>query len=237
MLPASFAAEVPVFMATPTSAWASAGASFVPSPVIATIRPFACSSLISAIFASGVASARKSSTPASCGDHGGGDAVVAGDHHRADAHPPQLVEALVHAALDDVLQVDDAEHEVVLRDDERRAARRGRSCRPPRRARPATRPPCSSTKRLTASAAPLRSCLPSRSTPLIRVVAENGMNVASCSPSSRPRSPYRSFASTTIERPSGVSSASEASCATSASSCSRRRRRPGGTRPPAGCRA
>ena len=94
MLPASFAAEVPVFIATPTSACASAGASFVPSPVIATIRPFACSSLISAIFASGVASARKSSTPASCGDHGGGDAVVAGDHHRADAHPPQLVEAL-----------------------------------------------------------------------------------------------------------------------------------------------
>ena len=66
MLPASLAAVVPVFIATPTSAWASAGASFVPSPVIATIRPFACSSLISAIFASGVASARKSSTPASC---------------------------------------------------------------------------------------------------------------------------------------------------------------------------
>ncbi|MEU6679871.1 hypothetical protein, partial [Streptomyces sp. NPDC046925] len=28
----SLAAEVPVFMATPTSAWASAGASLVPSP-------------------------------------------------------------------------------------------------------------------------------------------------------------------------------------------------------------
>ena len=65
MLPASLAADVPVFIATPTSAWASAGASLVPSPVIATMRPFACSSLISASFASGVASARKSSTPAS----------------------------------------------------------------------------------------------------------------------------------------------------------------------------
>ena len=54
-----------MFIATPTSACASAGASFVPSPVIATMRPFACSSLISAIFVSGVASARKSSTPAS----------------------------------------------------------------------------------------------------------------------------------------------------------------------------
>ena len=35
---------------------------------------------------------------------------------------------------------------------------------------------------------------------------------------SRPRMPYFSLASTTIERPSGVSSASEASCAASASS-------------------
>ena len=39
MLPASLAACVPVFMATATSAWASAGASFVPSPVMATRCP------------------------------------------------------------------------------------------------------------------------------------------------------------------------------------------------------
>ena len=63
MLPASLAAEVPVFMATPTSAWASAGASLVPSPVIATSLPPSCSFLIRAILSSGVASARKSSTP------------------------------------------------------------------------------------------------------------------------------------------------------------------------------
>ena len=36
MLPASFAACVPLFIATATSACASAGASLVPSPVIAT---------------------------------------------------------------------------------------------------------------------------------------------------------------------------------------------------------
>jgi len=65
MLAASFAAAVPLFMATPTSAWASAGASFVPSPVIATRRPCACSSRISCILSSGFASATKSSTPAS----------------------------------------------------------------------------------------------------------------------------------------------------------------------------
>ena len=39
MLPASLAACVPVFIATPTSACASAGASLVPSPVIATSLP------------------------------------------------------------------------------------------------------------------------------------------------------------------------------------------------------
>ena len=63
MFPASRAACVPVFIATPTSACARAGASFVPSPVIATIRPSPCSDLISSILRSGVASARKSSTP------------------------------------------------------------------------------------------------------------------------------------------------------------------------------
>ena len=65
MLPASRAATVPVFMATPTSAWASAGASLVPSPHIATSLPCACSSRMSASLSSGVAWARKSSTPAS----------------------------------------------------------------------------------------------------------------------------------------------------------------------------
>ena len=55
----------------------------------------------------------------------------------------------------------------------------------------------------------------------MRVCAENGMK---CAPSSwmlRPRSPCFSLTSTTIERPSGVSSARLASCAASASSSSR----------------
>ena len=46
---------VPVFMATPTSACASAGASLVPSPHIATSLPLACSSRISRSLSSGVA--------------------------------------------------------------------------------------------------------------------------------------------------------------------------------------
>ena len=65
MLPASRAACVPVFIATPTSDCASAGASLVPSPHIATSRPPACSLRISSNLSSGVASARKSSTPLS----------------------------------------------------------------------------------------------------------------------------------------------------------------------------
>ena len=65
MLAASLDAEVPEFIASPTSAWARAGASFVPSPVIATRWPSACSRRMIAILSSGLASATKSSTPAS----------------------------------------------------------------------------------------------------------------------------------------------------------------------------
>ena len=72
-----------------------------------------------------------------------------------------------------------------------------------------------------ASTAPLRTQDPPTSTPLIRVCAVKGMKLARRSATSRPRMPYFSLASTTIERPSGVSSAREASCAASASSRSR----------------
>ena len=123
MLPASRAAMVPVFIATPTSACASAGASLVPSPHIATSLPCACSSRISLSLVSGVAWARKSSTPGFGGDRRGGERIVAGDHHGADAHAAQLGEALPDAALDDVLQMDDAEQAAVL-------APRPAACRP-----------------------------------------------------------------------------------------------------------
>ncbi len=92
------------------------------------------------------------------------------------------------------------------------------------------RPPCCVTQRPIASTAPFRISRPCRFTPLIRVMALNGTNSASLCPRSsktrpssasvRPRSPKRCLASTTMLRPSGVSSGSEASCARSASSCS-----------------
>ncbi len=46
----SMATSVPVPMAMPTWACASAGASFTPSPAIATTRPAACSSFTTAAF-------------------------------------------------------------------------------------------------------------------------------------------------------------------------------------------
>jgi hypothetical protein len=64
MLPASRAAMVPVFMRRRHRP-APAGASLVPSPHMATSLPCACSSRMSFSFVSGVAWARKSSTPAS----------------------------------------------------------------------------------------------------------------------------------------------------------------------------
>ena len=51
---ASFATSVPVIpIATPTSACLSAGASFTPSPVIATILPFRCHAFTIRILCSG----------------------------------------------------------------------------------------------------------------------------------------------------------------------------------------
>ena len=56
-----------------------------------------------------------------------GHRIVAGDHDGADAHAAKLGEALANAALDDVLEVNDAEQLAVLGDGERRAAGLGDS--------------------------------------------------------------------------------------------------------------
>jgi hypothetical protein len=56
---------VPVFIATPTSAWATAGASLVPSPVIATSLAFGLLAFDQGHFVFGRRFGRKSSTPAS----------------------------------------------------------------------------------------------------------------------------------------------------------------------------
>ena len=104
MLPASLAACVPVFIATPTSACASAGASLVPSPVMATRWP-PCLLLADErelVFGRGLG--EEVIDARFLGDGGGGERVVAGDHDGADAHRAETLEAFRDAAFDDVLE-------------------------------------------------------------------------------------------------------------------------------------
>ncbi|MPM46046.1 hypothetical protein SDC9_92740 [bioreactor metagenome] len=56
------------------------------------------------------------------GNRGGGQRVVAGDHHRLDAHAAQLGKAFADAVFDDVLQLDHTKHARVVGHHQRRAA-------------------------------------------------------------------------------------------------------------------
>ena len=113
MLPASLApSSVPVFIATPTSACASAGASLVPSPRHAgpPAGRRACSPLdqLELRFRRGLG---QEVVDAGFGGNGRRrQRIVAGDHHRVRMPMARgLREALAQpAALDDVLQVDHA---------------------------------------------------------------------------------------------------------------------------------
>ncbi len=125
MLPASLAACVPLFIATATSAWARAGASFVPSPHIATRRFSACMSRMYFSFALGRGFGQEVVDARLGRDRRGGQRVVAGDHHRADTHLAHLGEALLDAVLDDVLQLHDTEGERSVDHDERGRATTG----------------------------------------------------------------------------------------------------------------
>ncbi len=122
-------------------------------------------------------------------------------------------EALFDAAFDDVFEIDDAQRRLPFGDDQRRAAALGdvfdgvadfavhvAALAAARIDRWRRRPLCGFAR-------------PSKSTPLMRVWAENGMKFAPSSWMLRPRRPYFSLAKTTMLRPSGVSSASEASWA------------------------
>ena len=100
--------------------------------------------------------------------------------------------------------------------------RRARSARRSPAARAGRAAVLAATQLAIASAAPLRICAAVEvDAAHARLGGERDERRRRARASSRPRRPYCSFASTTIERPSGVSSASEASCAASASSCSR----------------
>ncbi len=63
--------------------------------------------------------------PGFAGNGSGGQRIVAGDHHGANPHGPQLREAVANSSLDHIFEMNDAHGPPVLGDDERCAARRG----------------------------------------------------------------------------------------------------------------
>ena len=226
MLPASLAADVPVFIATPTSAWASAGASLVPSPVIATSRPPSCSFLISASLSSGVASARKSSTPASSAMAlavSGLSPVIITVRmpiRRISSNRSRM------PCLTTSLRWMTPSTRAGCRRRSRRppaACRRRRRCRPPggrprrwggRRGRGPT-----SSPRSPRPCAPARPSQVDAGHPGLRG-ERHPLGVGQLAGLAARAGRTRCLASTTIERPSGVSSARLDSCAASASSSS-----------------
>ena len=199
MLPASLAAWVPVFMATATSAWARAGASLVPSPVMATRRPPRLVLADELELGLGRGLGEEVVDARLGGDGGRGQRVVAGDHHRLDAHPPQLGEALRMPPLTMSLSwitpstrapsATTSGVAALLRDLIHRGADAGR----------AARPPCVPDVGLDGVGRALADPgAPFRFTPLIRVCAVNGTKCAPSSWTSRSRMPYFSLARTTI---------------------------------------
>jgi hypothetical protein len=104
---------VPVFMATPTSAWAAPAHRWCrrrTSPP-ACRAPALADELelgLGRRLGKEIVDARFG------GDRRRRQRIVAGDHHGADAHPAQGREAVADAALDDVLEGDHAQQLAVL---------------------------------------------------------------------------------------------------------------------------
>ena len=82
---ASMATSVPVPMAKPTSAWASAGASLTPSPTMPTRLPSSWSFCTSCALSSGSTSAKHALDANLARDGAAGALVVAGQHDNFDA--------------------------------------------------------------------------------------------------------------------------------------------------------
>ena len=157
----------------------------MPSPVIATSLPPACSCLMSASLSSGVASvgSRLRRPPRRWPVRSG---IVPGDHHRANPHFAHFVESFAHPLLDNVFEMDHAEYGSLrcaafpadLADDQRvPPAAEMPSTRLPRSV--GTAPPWLRIHSATELAAPLRSSCPlSRLTRTSLVVAENSTHSA-----------------------------------------------------------
>ena len=98
MSEASIATSVPVPIARPRSAWASAGASLTPSPTIATTRPSSCSRRMTSALPAGQDVGDDLVDPDLGRDRAGGRGVVAGQQHRPRARAP--LSSAIACALD-----------------------------------------------------------------------------------------------------------------------------------------
>ncbi len=103
------------------------------------------------------------------GNGRGGQRVVARDHDAANAHQAKLRNPLLHSALDDVFQVDEAEQAAAVGHRQRRPATPGDAIAQFLKIAGNLAAPLDRRTCVIASVAPLRSCRPSKSTPLIRV--------------------------------------------------------------------
>ena len=99
---ASIATSVPVPIAMPMSAWASAGASLMPSPTMATFLPPACSASTCCAFCSGQHVGDHVVDADLPGDHRGRPAVVAGEHDDLEAELAQPAHGRDRPGLDRV---------------------------------------------------------------------------------------------------------------------------------------
>ena len=127
MSDASIATSAPVPMATPRSARASAGASLMPSPTIATLWPSACRRSMTASLSPGRTSAMTFSAgdPDLARDGLGGGAGVAREQPHDHAGGPEVADRLGGLGLDRVRDGDETRRRAVDRDEHHGPAVRG----------------------------------------------------------------------------------------------------------------
>ena len=136
----SIATSVPVPIAMPTSACASAGASLMPSPAIATMRPCCCSRAIASRFWSGSTSAMTSSIGELRRDGLGRPALSPVSITIRRPSPLELAQRLRRRCLDRIGDAEQAGRAPVDRDEHDRLALAGEARRRCRRAAAASTP-------------------------------------------------------------------------------------------------
>ena len=207
MSEAAIATSVPVPIAMPRSAWASAGASLMPSPTIATTLPSACSAVTLAAFCSGSTSASTCVDADLARDRLGRRPVVAGQHPDVEPERLELRDRLARLRLE---RVGDGDHAGQLRR------------RPPRTAASRPRRPASRAAPLDSSSSAIAHSRHQRAVAERRrawpsTVAWMPLPVIDSKPSTGGSSSPSSRARATIASPSGCSEPTSAAAASRSS--------------------